>query len=173
MHFSFKALRAVRRARFWDHAVLYSFVFRCLTVLEFCIIFDTLLRPWSVFWSHFCYFIIIWGALLLHFLHQEFNWSAKAAKGGAKVQNANIPLSFWRPFWTQFSDIPKTQNTFCNFFSRRCSSHVFLVSFCTFSEDFSTPFVWHVICARSDFDCTGIAQSHVMTSERSEKLQNN
>ena len=86
----FKALRAVRRARFWDYVVLCSFVFCCFTGLEFCIIFDTLLRPCSVFWSHLCYFNVILGALWIHFLHQETDWSAKAATRGAKGQNANI-----------------------------------------------------------------------------------
>ena len=56
----FKALRAVRRARFGDYAVLCSFVFRWLAVLELCIIFDTLLRPWSVFWSHFAISSSFW-----------------------------------------------------------------------------------------------------------------
>ncbi len=45
----FKALRAVRRARFWDYAVLGSFVFRWFIASEFYIIFDTLVRPMSVF----------------------------------------------------------------------------------------------------------------------------
>ena len=82
-------------------------------------------RFWNsaLFWTHFlirgvsfgvtfCYFIVILGALRLHSLHQEFDWSAKAAKGGAKGQNANIPSLFWKPFWTQFSDIFKTRTTF-------------------------------------------------------------
>ena len=146
-------------------------MFHCVTVLQFCIIFDTLLRPWSVFWSHFCHFIVILGALWLHFLHQEIDWSAKAATGGTKGQNANIKSLFWRPFWTHISDIFKTRTTFFNVFSRRCSSHAFLVYLCTFSEDFCTRFVFHVICARSDLDCTGMAQTHVLTSERPEKLQ--
>ena len=62
---------------------------------------------------------------------------------------------------------------FFNVFSRRCSSHPFLVHLCTFSNDFCTHFVFHVICARSDLDCTGIAQTHVLTFERPEKLQKN
>ena len=41
----------------------------------------------------------------------------------------------------------------------------------TFSEDFCTHFALHMICARSDWDCTGVAQTHVLTSERSEKLK--
>ena len=155
--FTFKALRAVRRARF----------------LDFCIIFDTLLRPWSVFWSHFCYFIVILGALWLHFLHQEIDWSGKAAPGGAKGQNANISSPFWTPFLTPFWHIFKTCATFFHVFSRRCSSHAFLVYLCTFSDDFSTHFVCHVICARSDLDCTGMAQTHVLTFERPEKRQKN
>ena len=80
----FRALRAVRRARFGDYAVLWKFGFRWLVVVEFCIIFDTLLHPSSAFWTHFCYFIVILGALWLHSLHQEINWSARAATGGAK-----------------------------------------------------------------------------------------
>ena len=40
-----------------------------------------------------------------------------------------------------------------------------------FPEDFCTHCAFHVIWARSDFDCTGVAQTHVLTSERSEKLQ--
>ena len=155
--FIFKALRAVRRARF----------------LDFCIIFDTLLRPWSVFWSHFCYFIVILGALWQHFLHQELDWSAKAATGGAKGQNATNPSPFWTPLLTDSRHIFKTSATFFHVFSRRCSSHAFLVYLCTFSDDFSTHFVCHVICARSDLDCTGMAQTHVLTFERPEKLQKN
>ena len=151
----FKALRAVRRARF----------------LDFCIISDTLLRPWSGFLSHFCYFIIILGALWQHFLHQEIDWSGKAAPGGAKGQNANISSPFWTPLLTPFWHIFKTSATFFHVFSRRCSSHAFLVYLCTFSDDVSTHFVCHVICVRSDLDCTGMAQTHVLTSERPEKLQ--
>ena len=96
MQYLFKALRAVRRARF----------------LDFCIIFDTFLRPWSVFWSHFCYFIIILGGLWQHFLHQGLDWSAKAATGGAKRQNANIKSPFWTPRLTHFRYIFKTSATF-------------------------------------------------------------
>ena len=89
-----------------------SFVIRCVTVSEFCIIFDTLSRPWSVFWSHFCYFIVIVGVLWVHFLHKGFDWSAKAVPGGAKGQNANIKPFFWSPFSTYMSDIFKTRTTF-------------------------------------------------------------
>ena len=103
-----KALRAVRRARFWDHVVLWSFVFHCLTILELCIIFDTLLLPWNVFWSHFCHFIVILGALWQPFLNQELDWSAKAATGGAKGQNANIKSRFWTPFSRHFWHMFKT-----------------------------------------------------------------
>ena len=70
-------------------------------------------------------------------------------------------------FLTHFQDM----RHFFHVFSRRCSSHAFLVYLCTFSDDFSTHFVCHVICARSDLDCTGMAQTHVLTSERPEKLQ--
>ena len=151
-----KVLRAVRRARF----------------LDFCLVFDTLLRPWSVFWSHFCYFtLVILGALWQHFLHQELDWSAKAATGGAKGQNATNLSPFWTPLLTPFWHIFPTSTTFFHVFSRRCSSHAFLVYLCTFSDDFSTHFVCHVICARSDLDCTGMAQTHVLTFERPEKRQ--
>ena len=71
---------------------------------------------------------------------------------------------------TCFLDFQDTRHFF-HVFSRRCSSHAVLVYLCTFSNDFSTHFVCHVICARSDFDCTGMAQTHVLTSERPEKLQ--
>ena len=150
--YKFKALRAVRRARF-------------------CIIFDTFSGQWSVFWSLFCNFVVILAALWLHFLHQETDWSTKAAKGGAKEQNAIIPSPFWRPFWTFYFDTFKTCATFFHVFSRRSSSHAFLVYLCTFSDDFSTNYVCHVICARSDLDCTGMAQTQVLTFERPWKLQ--
>ena len=81
--------------------------------------------------------------------------------------------TFWSPFLTHFSHIFKTRVTFVHVFSTRCSSHAFLVYLCTFSGDLSTHFVCHVICARSDLDCTGIAQTHVLTFERPEKLQKN
>ena len=75
----FKALRAVRRARF-------------------CIIFDTLYVSGVSFGVTFAIFVVIWGALWLHFLHQDIDWRAKAAPGGAKGGNAKIKA----PFWTQF-----------------------------------------------------------------------
>ena len=93
----FKALRAVRRARF----------------LDFCSIFDTLLRPWSVFWSHFCHWILIFGALWQHFLHQELDWSAKAATGGAKGRHPRNKLTFldtcWESFLKSFVFFAKTE----------------------------------------------------------------
>ena len=48
-----------------------------------------------------------------------------------------------------------------------------LVHVCTFCEDSSscTHFELHVICAHSHLYCTGIAQTHFMFSERSQKLQ--
>ena len=82
----FKALRAVRRARF----------------LDFCIIFNTLLRPWSVFWSHFCHFIVILGALWQHLLHHELDWSAKAATGGAKGRQPRNKLTLLDTCWRSF-----------------------------------------------------------------------
>ena len=96
----FKALRAVRR----------------VMLLDFCIICDTLLRPWCVFWSHFCYFIIIFGAIWQHFLHQELDWGAKAATGGAKGQNANMKPPFWTPFLTHFDTFSRQTPLFLCFF---------------------------------------------------------
>ena len=107
------------------------------------------------------------------FLHQEIDWSAKAATGGAKGENANIKSPFGRPFWTHIYNIFKMLTTFVNVFSKQCSSHAFLVYLYSFSEGFSTHFLCHVICARSDLDCTGMAQTHVLTFERPEKLQKN
>ena len=111
------------------------------------------------------------GSSLATFLHQELDWSAKAATGGPKGQNANIKSPFRTPFLTHFRHIFKTRATFFHVFSRRCSSHAFLEYLCSFSEDLSPHFVCHVICARSDLNCTGMAQTHVLTSERPEKLQ--
>ena len=113
----------------------------------------------------------IWNPALV--LWRVLDWSAKAATGGAKKQNANISSPFWTPFLTPFWHIFKTCATFFHVFSRRCSSHAFLVYLCTFSDDFSTHFVCHGICARSDLDCTGMAQTHVLTFERPEKRQKN
>ena len=80
---------------------------------------------------------------------------------------------FWHPAWTQISEIFKTCTNLFNVFSKRCSSHAFLVYLCACSDDFCTHFVFHVICAGSDLDCTGIAQTHVLTFECPEKLQKN
>ena len=48
-----------------------------------------------------------------------------------------------------------------------------MLSLCIFYtfQGFSNHFLCHVICARSDLDCRGMAQPHVLNSERSEKLQ--
>ena len=82
-------------------------------------------------------------------------------------------VTLLKRFWKHISDIFKTRTTFFNVFSKRCSSHAFLVYLYTLSEGFSTHFLCHVICARSDLDRTGMAQTHVLPSERSEKLQKN
>ena len=68
----------------------------------------------------------------------------------------------------QISDMFKTCTFFVDVFPRRCFGHALLVYLCTFSEDFCIHFVFHVICARNDLDSTGMAQTHVLTSERSE-----
>ena len=128
------------------YAVLCGVVFRRFTALEFCSIFNTLVRPWSVFWSQLCYFNIIWELFWLHFLHQETDWSAKAATRGAKAENADISSPVWRPSGTHIYDRFKTCTAVFNVFSRRCSSHACLVS-----EDFCILCAFHVICARSDW----------------------
>ena len=84
--------------------------------------------------------------------------------------NANIKSTVWRTFGTQMSHNFKTCTTFFNIFSRRCSSHAFLV-YLTFSEDFCIPFAFHLTCAQSDLSCTGVTQTHALTPERSETLQ--
>ena len=96
--------------------------------------------------------------------------SCPRRRQGAKCKNKLTLLdTTFDTFSTHFQD----KRHFFHVFSRRCSSHAFLVYLCTFSEDFSTHFVCHVICARSDLDCTGMAQTHVLTFERPEKLQKN
>ena len=57
--------------------------------------FLTRFCQWNVFWSHFWYFVVILGALWLHFLHQGIDWSTKAALGGAKGGNTKINSPFW------------------------------------------------------------------------------
>ena len=94
--------------------------------------------------------------------------SCPRRRQGAKC---NYLLTLLETILDTFFDIFKTRPAFFHVFSRRCSSHAFLVYLCTFSEDFSTNFVCHVICVRSDLDCTRMAQTHVLTSESSEKLQ--
>ena len=89
---------------------------------------------------------------------------------GAKC---NQPLTLLDTTFDTFSIHFQDKRHFFHVFSRRCSSHAFLVYLCTFSDDCSTHFVCHVICARSDLDCTGMAQTHVLTFERPEKLQKN
>ena len=87
---------------------------------------------------------------------------------GAKCKNKLTLLdTTFDTFSTHFQD----KRHFFHVFSRRCSSHAFLVYLCTFSDDLSTNYVCHVICARSDLDCTGMAQTHVLTLDRPEKLQ--
>ena len=93
--------------------------------------------------------------------------SCHRRRQGAKCK---YTLPFWKPFWTQISDTFKTCTNFFNVCSRRCSSHAFLVYLCTFSDDFCTHFVFHVMCARSELDCTGMAQTHFLAFERPEKL---
>ena len=90
----------------------------------------------------------------------------QGAKCKYKTINMFLDTTF-DTFLTHFQD----KRHFFHVFSRRCSSHAFLVYLCTFSDDFSTHFVCHVICARSDLDCTGMAQTHVLTFERPEKRQ--
>ena len=87
---------------------------------------------------------------------------------GAKCKNK---LTLLDTIFHTFLHIFKTRATFFHVFSRRCSSHAFLVYLYTFSEGFSIHFACNVICARSDLDCTGMAQTHVLTSECPKKLQ--
>ena len=66
---------------------------------------ECLLESLLLFCRHF-------GSSLAAFLHQQIDWSAKAAPGGAKEGNAKINSPFWTPLLTHFRHIFKTNTTF-------------------------------------------------------------
>ena len=104
-------------------------------------------------------FVIIW----LHCLHQESDWGAKAATRGAKVESQNINSPVWTPLGRQIFDI-LGDAFFFNVVPRRCFCQVFSVYLYIFWGLFHPFRVPCDLGPQLVVDCTGVAQTPVLTS---------